>query len=104
MIAIPKNPPLRSEEWKAAVRALGYCVRCRTVCKPDCAHRNEGKGMGMKASDAACAALCRPCHVEIDQGPGMSRDERRAELDRCIVLTHIALANRGVLTINLEAA
>jgi len=101
---LTKHPPLRSEDWRAAVRTLGYCVRCNNACQPDCAHRNEGKGMGMKASDAACAALCRPCHQEIDQGRGMTRDERRSEIDRCIVLTHIELADRGILVINLEAA
>jgi hypothetical protein len=100
----PKHPPLRSEDWKEAVRSLGYCVRCNTICRPQCAHRNEGKGAGMKCSDAACAALCPICHREIDQGKGMARDERRAELDRCIVLTHIALADRGVLMVNLKEA
>jgi len=100
----PKHPPLRSADWKIAVRMLGYCVRCGSNdgCEP--AHRNEGKGMGMKASDAACAALCRVCHLELDQGRTMTRPEKRAELDRCIVLTHIALADRGILTINLRAA
>ena len=101
-MSFPKNPSLRSEDWKRAVRLLGYCVRCMAVCQPDCAHRNEGKGMGMKASDAACAALCRPCHFELDQGSNMVREDRRNEMDRCIVLTHIALADRGILTINLR--
>lgn len=101
---IEKHPPLRSEAWKQAVRSLGYCVRCKTTCQPQCAHRNEGKGMGMKASDAACAALCPICHRELDQGRGMSRDERRAEIDRCIVLTHIALADRLILIVDLRAA
>ncbi len=98
-MSFPKNPPLRSEAWKDAVRSLGYCVLCKAVCQPECAHRNEGKGKGMKTSDAACAALCSICHMVIDQGKNMTRDERRAELDRCIVLTHIALADRGILTI-----
>ena len=94
-----KNPPLRSEAWKDAVRSLGYCVRCKAVCQPQCAHRNEGKGKSMKVSDAECAALCAICHPEIDQGRTMTRAERRAELDRCIVLTHSALADRGILLI-----
>jgi hypothetical protein len=59
--------------------------------------------MSMKASDAATAALCPPCHFELDQGTRLTREDRRAEIDRCIVLTHIALADKGVLTINLEA-
>lgn len=103
MIAFPKHPPLRSDDWKNAVRSLGYCVRCMTICQPDCCHRNEGKGMGMKAPDSACWAGCRLCHVDMDQGRNLTREDRRAETDRLIVLTHIELAARGILTINLEA-
>ena len=35
------------------------------------AHSNQGrdgKGMGMKSSDAAIAFICHRCHTEIDQG------------------------------------
>jgi hypothetical protein len=103
-VILAKHPPLRSEAWKRAVRSIGYCVRCKVICQPQCAHRNEGKGMSMKTSDAATAALCPICHVELDQGSTLTREDRRAEMNRCIVLTHIELADRGVLIVNLEAA
>lgn len=42
------------------------------------AHSNEGKGMGLKASDGATCALCFDCHSAYDQGRHMTRDQRRA--------------------------
>lgn len=41
------------------------------------AHRNEGKGMGIKVSDALVAALCYQCHYSLDQGNTMDREEKR---------------------------
>ena len=41
------------------------------------AHRNEGKGMGIKVSDALVAPLCFACHSILDQGKDLSREERR---------------------------
>jgi hypothetical protein len=43
------------------------------------AHSNQlrdGKGRGIKASDYRVAALCYPCHMELDQGKDMSKAER----------------------------
>lgn len=93
---MPKAPTFRSEAWLAAVRSIP-CVKCG---KPaEAAHRNEAKGMGIKADDALTAALCREHHAEIDQGRHMTREERRAEIDRCIVLTVRELARAGKLRI-----
>jgi hypothetical protein len=44
------------------------------------AHSNQlkhGKGRGIKASDAMVAALCYSCHMELDQGSKMSKEERK---------------------------
>ena len=43
------------------------------------AHSNQlrdGKGRGIKAHDYRVAALCYRCHMELDQGKDMSRQER----------------------------
>lgn len=94
----PKPETFRSEKWLAAVRLLPRCVRCRAHgVEP--AHRNEGKGGAIKAHDCLTAALCRGCHREIDQGNTLTRDERRAEIDRAIVLTVAELALAGRLVI-----
>ena len=96
----PKAGRHESEAWRRAVASLD-CVRCNRGQQSQCAHRNEGKGMGMKTDDALSAALCTTCHAEIDQGKSMTRDERRAEMDRCIVLTVRELARSGRLKVTL---
>ena len=43
------------------------------------AHSNQlrdGKGRGIKAHDYRIAALCYGCHMELDQGAKMSKQER----------------------------
>ena len=43
------------------------------------AHSNQlrdGKGKGIKASDAAIAALCYSCHYALDQGAGLTKEAR----------------------------
>ena len=40
-------------------------------------HHADGKGMGIKASDAMIAFLCGDCHMTIDQGKA-SRELKRA--------------------------
>ena len=43
------------------------------------AHSNQlrdGKGRGIKAHDYRIAALCYGCHMELDQGTSMSKQER----------------------------
>jgi hypothetical protein len=51
--------------------------------------------MGMKVGDHLTAALCPVCHAEIDGGKTMTRDERRAEMDRAIVQTLDVLVQLG---------
>lgn len=87
-----------SEAWRRAVAALP-CVLCHREGQTQAAHRNEGKGMGLKTDDALTAALCTTCHSAIDQGPDFSRDERRRRLDVAILLTIRALARAGKLRI-----
>ena len=44
------------------------------------AHSNQladGKGKGIKASDYRVAALCFRCHMDLDQGNKLSKDQRR---------------------------
>jgi hypothetical protein len=43
------------------------------------AHSNQqrdGKGTGIKASDAMICALCYKCHANLDSGSKMTREER----------------------------
>jgi hypothetical protein len=72
------------------------CVNCGAH-GVQAAHRNEGKGMGIKTSDALVAALCPMCHSELDQGKGMTREERRDFWNRAYVKTMQALIEGGYL-------
>nr|WP_228005921.1 hypothetical protein [Xenorhabdus sp. BG5] len=80
----------------AAVGQIECCVRCGKY-GIQVAHRNEGKGMGLKVDDSLTAALCPECHHAIDNGLDMSRDERRQEMDRSIVLTIKELTRRRLV-------
>lgn len=92
----PKEGRYISEVWRRAVADLP-CVFCGQPSQA--AHRNEGKGFGLKTDDCLTAALCPPEHAEIDQGRGMTREQRRARIDQAIVLTVLALVKAGRLRI-----
>jgi hypothetical protein len=85
----------RSELWLQAVRDIGKCMNCDAVCRPDPAHRNEGKGMGLKQHDSLVAALCRKCHDLLDQGSRLGREERRALWNRAYARTMQWLTDAG---------
>ncbi|WP_038910922.1 DUF1364 family protein [Dickeya dadantii] len=86
----------RSKKWLAAVGSIQQCVLCG-AWGTQVAHRNEGKGMGIKADDCATAAICTGCHTEIDNGKNLTREERRQQMDRAIVLTIIQIARQGLV-------
>jgi hypothetical protein len=48
-----------------------------TVCAAHSNQQRDGKGTGIKASDAMVASLCSKCHYELDNGKDLSKDERR---------------------------
>lgn len=95
-IALPDvDATWRSDAWLGAVR-LVPCVHCGGHAEP--AHRNEGKGQGLKTHDAWTAALCREEHRRLDQGGDLTREQRRSLMDRYIVLTLAELVKRGLVT------
>jgi hypothetical protein len=57
------------------------------------------KGMGLKVSDARCAALCPICHRELDQGTKMTREERREFWKDAFITTIVRMIERGVLVV-----
>lgn len=75
-------------------RACACCgIRDETVIP---AHRNKGKGMGIKSTDATVAPLCFGCHMDYDSGKWHDADLRFAEM----ALTHLAeLIEEGALVI-----
>ena len=91
-----KRPPTvyRSAAWMKAVAEVETCVLCGRY-GVQVAHRNEDKAKSQKVDDCLTAALCPECHHEIDNGKNLTRDERRAAMDRAIVLTLRALVRAG---------
>lgn len=82
--------------WCNAVHSLEMCVLCGAY-GIQWSHRNEGRGMGQKSAAHMTAALCPTCHHEIDNGSKLTQSERRALMDRAIVLTHDRLIQAGKL-------
>lgn len=73
----PKARIVRSESYRRFV-ASHPCFSCGMSGMSQCAHANEGKGMGMKVCDTRSFPLCPTCHADLDQSRGLTRDERRA--------------------------
>lgn len=91
-----RQPRMENSRWIAAVRSIGACVLCADAAV-EAAHRDEGKGMGMKTHDHLTACLCKTCHTAIGNGPHLANAERRALMDRAIVLTIDRLVRAGKL-------
>lgn len=89
-----KRGSAEERRWFGAVASIPYCVLCGAY-GVQVAHRNEGAGMGMKSQPYMTAALCPHCHNEIDNGTGLDKAERRARMDKAIVLTHAGLIKSG---------
>lgn len=92
---------MRSSSYRRAVAALP-CVSCGLDGYSQAAHANGlewGKGMGLKADDAAIFPLCadrpgiRGCHSLFDQGALFDKATRREVTERWISWTRVAVAN-----------
>lgn len=83
VVQVPKNKPLRSVEYRRWVASLP-CAHCHRHAPSQCAHADEGKGMGIKASDADTYPLCadspgrRGCHSLIGDSGMFTQAQRRA--------------------------
>jgi hypothetical protein len=87
---------------------LAYALPCQLQIPGVCtggdpsepAHSNQsrhGKGKSLKAHDCFFAASCRECHVEIDQGSRLTREERIDIWQRGFERTVLVLWQRGLL-------
>lgn len=66
------------------------------------AHSNQsrhGKGGSIKAHDCFFASACRTCHMQIDQGKHMSREEKFEAWQRAHEATFLLLWERGYLEV-----
>jgi hypothetical protein len=90
-----KHQYIRSKKLMEACREI-ECQNCGkddgTVCGAHSNQGKHGKGKGIKADDNMVAALCFWCHMEIDQGSSMSRQEREEAWEAA----HLKTVNRLV--------
>jgi hypothetical protein len=82
VVQVPKANPMRSEAYRRLVATLP-CALCGVQGFSQVAHANQGKGMGIKVSDAESMPLCGPrpfvlgCHAGVDSGGLLNKTERR---------------------------
>ena len=91
-----KRETFRSEAWRRAVASLP-CAWCMRDGPSQAAHRNQGKGMGMKAPDCWTFPLCPECHREFDAGKSLTRQQRRELADQWVIETVRRLAEDGAI-------
>lgn len=77
-----KKRPWHDKAALEACRGQECFLAIPDVCcyNPDTvvpAHRNEGKGMGMKVPDILTVPACFTCHAEYDQGSRLTREQKR---------------------------
>jgi hypothetical protein len=95
-VMFPKQMTFRGEWFRRLVTTLP-CQHCGAD-GTQAAHRNQGKGLSLKTSDALVVALCPTCHARIDQGRDMDRDSRRAFWDDAYIRQTQHLIETGMLT------
>lgn len=80
----PKKRPGHDKKMLEACRGQdcwlcipGICLLIEGDQTVVAAHRNEGKGIGMKVPDELTVPACNLCHFAYDQGSKLSREEKR---------------------------
>lgn len=77
--AQPKSLTYRNPKLLSLAKEAPHCFWCLhpndgtiVAC-----HSNEGKGLGIKSSDASIWFGCSKCHYAYDQGRDLTRADRR---------------------------
>jgi len=93
----------RNKRLLEVVRKLP-CQNCgaddSTICAAHSNWSEDGKGMGIKSSDAAIAALCYNCHSALDQGSKLSKIERKELWTNAYKNTFKSLIENEYLIVN----
>ncbi len=69
-----RNKPLLEVVREAPCQLCG--AQDGTVVAAHSNQQRDGKGTGIKAHDYRIAALCYGCHMQLDQGSKMSKEDR----------------------------
>jgi hypothetical protein len=95
-VAVPKENPVRDEAYRRLV-AEQDCAHCGRPGPSQCAHSDQGKGLGIKASDLETYPLCadqpgrQGCHSVIGASGLFTREQRRTLESRYVALTKALL-------------
>lgn len=95
-VSVPKANPARDESYRRLVASLA-CAHCGRAGPSQCAHSDQGKGLGIKASDLETYPLCadgpgrRGCHTVIGASGLFTREQRRALETRYVAQTKALL-------------
>ena len=94
MTTIAKTTYVRSKKLLERARLIP-CQICgcedQTVIGAHSNQSKHGKGRGIKASDVYIASLCYDCHMMIDQGSGLTREQKNLSWDMAHLNTVWAL-------------
>lgn len=95
----------RNHELLGLARLLPRCMSCdaHNYGQVVAAHRNEGKGMGMKCPDFMWAGMCDKCHAFLDHGAALSREDRRTMWNDAYWKTQEWLWTAGHLVASVES-
>lgn len=90
-----KSKPWRSEKHRRLIASLP-CIACGIEGSTQAAHRNEGKGLGIKACDSQMMPLCVNCHRDLDQGGKLDRETRRT-----LELAYVKTTRQKMIGLNI---
>lgn len=103
-MSMQKFDYIRSPALLKACRGIA-CTNCGrddgTVCAAHSNQAKHGKGRSIKASDIYVASLCNVCHMALDQGSRMSREDRERMWDACHAQTVKELVRGGLWPANV---
>jgi hypothetical protein len=97
--AIEKERASQSQAYQAAVRSIGYCMRCGCTLRKgegQFCHADQGKGQGLKTDVRRGWLGCAGCHFHVGTSGRMPKAQRRAEEDWLALKTRRTLRARGL--------
>ena len=99
----PKFNYWRSKQHLKNVASLP-CQHCGREGQTQAAHSNlaiHGKARSLKSSDEYTAALCFPCHHELDAGGKLNKQEKQEMWFRAFRNTWLELLERDLVVLDV---
>jgi len=95
----------RNRKLLDKIHEFPICTRCGRSNDGSVvpAHSNQlrdGKGKGIKSHDYRVAALCYTCHMELDQGKDLTKEERLNEWEEAHRVTMGLLFQLGMVDVS----